>query len=127
MSATQLHLALNHLPLFGSAIAIVLFGWALLARSRDLTKAALVLTFVCGIAGFAAKLSGEEAEEQGDAVAIATDRMGTHASNRGEVVTEEHRQRGGPRHSGATSSLRQITTIARDPMCFSSHMTLGTP
>jgi hypothetical protein len=64
MSPTQLHLALNHLPLFGSAIAIVLFIWALLARSRDLTKAALVLTFVCGIAGFVAKQSGEGAEEQ---------------------------------------------------------------
>jgi hypothetical protein len=64
MSATQLHLALNHLPLLGGAIAIVLFGWALLARSRDLTKAAFALTLVCGIAGFVAKQSGEAAEEQ---------------------------------------------------------------
>ena len=59
MTPTELHLALNHFPLLGAAIAVALFGWALLARSRDLTKAALVLTLVCGIAGFVAKQSGD--------------------------------------------------------------------
>ncbi len=64
MTPTELHLAVNHFPLLGGAIVIVLFGWALVARSRDLTKAAFVLTLVCGIAGFVAKQSGEAAEEQ---------------------------------------------------------------
>src|SRR5687767_12321405 len=64
MTPTELHLALNHFPLLGAAIAVALFGWALLARSRDLTKAAFVLTLACGIAGFIAKQSGESAEEQ---------------------------------------------------------------
>lgn len=63
-TATHLHLMFNHLPLFGSAIAIVLLGWALVARSRDLTKAGLILTIVCGIGGFAARQTGHEAEEQ---------------------------------------------------------------
>jgi hypothetical protein len=64
MSATQIHLALNHLPLFGSAIAVVLLAWALWARSRDLTRAGLVLALVCGVGGVVAKQSGEGAEEQ---------------------------------------------------------------
>jgi len=64
MSPTQIHLALNHLPLFGSAIAIVLLAWALWARSRDLTRAGLILALVCGVGGVVAKQSGEGAEEQ---------------------------------------------------------------
>lgn len=64
MSATHLHLLINHLPVFGSAIAIVLLAWALAARSRDLTRAGLVLTLVCGLGGFVADQSGEAAEEQ---------------------------------------------------------------
>ena len=64
MSATHLHLLSNHLPVIGSAIAVVLLAWALWARSRDLTRAGLILTLVCGIGGGVAKFSGEEAEEQ---------------------------------------------------------------
>lgn len=64
MNATHLHLLINHLPVLGSAIAIVLLAWALQSRSRDLTRAGLILTLVCGIGGFVAKQSGEEAEEQ---------------------------------------------------------------
>ena len=63
-SATHLHLMINHFPLFGAAIAMVVLAWALLARSRDLTRAGLILTLVCGIGGFVAKQSGEGAERQ---------------------------------------------------------------
>jgi hypothetical protein len=55
---------INHFPLFGAAIAIVVLAWALLARSRDLTRAGLILTIVCGIGGYVAKESGEGAEHQ---------------------------------------------------------------
>ena len=64
MSATHLHLMINHFPLFASAIAIVVLAWALVARSRDLTRAGLILTVVSGIGGFVAKQSGERAEHQ---------------------------------------------------------------
>jgi len=63
-TATHLHLMINHFPLFGAAIAIVVLAWALVARSRDLTRAGLVLTMVCGIGGYVAKESGEGAEHQ---------------------------------------------------------------
>ena len=64
MDGTHLHLMINHFPLFGSAIALVILAWALVARSRDLTRAGLILALACGIGGFAVKLSGDEAEEQ---------------------------------------------------------------
>jgi hypothetical protein len=64
MSETHLHLMINHFPLMGSAIAIVLVIWALAARSRDLTRAALILTLVCGAGAYLAHWSGEGAEEQ---------------------------------------------------------------
>lgn len=63
-SATHLHLMVNHFPLFAAAIAIVVLAWALVARSRDLTRAGLILTVVCGIGGYVAKESGEGAEHQ---------------------------------------------------------------
>ena len=46
MSATHLHLLINHLPVMGGPIAIVLLAWALVARSRDLTRAGLILVAV---------------------------------------------------------------------------------
>ncbi len=63
-SATHLHLMINHFPLFAAVIVMVVLAWALLARSRDLTRAGLILTLVCGIGGFVAKQSGEGAEHQ---------------------------------------------------------------
>ena len=64
MSPTHLHLLINHLPLFGSVIAVVLLAWALVARSRDLTRAGLILTVVCGIAAFLAVQTGDRAKDQ---------------------------------------------------------------
>ena len=63
-SATHLHLMINHFPLFAAAIAIVVLARALVARSRDLTRAGLILTLLCGIGGYVAKESGEGAEHQ---------------------------------------------------------------
>lgn len=64
MSPTHLHLMFNHLPLFGGAIAVVLLAWALLARSRDLTRAGLILALVVGSAAFLADQTGGRAEDQ---------------------------------------------------------------
>jgi uncharacterized membrane protein len=63
-TATHLHLMINHFPLFAAAIAIALLAWGLVARSRELTRAGLILTIVCGIGGYVAKQSGEGAEHQ---------------------------------------------------------------
>jgi len=64
MSMTHLHIMINHLPLFGSAIAVVLLGWAVMARSRDLTRAGFVLVLVCGFGAYASHWTGDGAEHQ---------------------------------------------------------------
>lgn len=64
MSPTHLHLLINHLPVIGGPIAIVLLTWALVARSRDLTRAGLILVIVCGIGGYISRFTGHRAEHQ---------------------------------------------------------------
>jgi hypothetical protein len=64
MSPTHLHLIINHLPVIGSWIAVALLAWALVARSRDLTRAGLVLTLACGIGAYLARDTGHRAEHQ---------------------------------------------------------------
>lgn len=64
MSATHLHLLINHLPVMGGPIAIVLLIWALMTRSRAVTQAGLALVIVCGIGGYVTKESGERAHRQ---------------------------------------------------------------
>jgi hypothetical protein len=64
MSPTHLHIIVNHVPVVGSWIAVVLLAWALAARSRDLTRAGLLLTIVCGLGGYAARWTGHRAEHQ---------------------------------------------------------------
>ncbi|HET8762640.1 MAG TPA: hypothetical protein VFM12_04450, partial [Gemmatimonadales bacterium] len=63
-SMTHLHLMGNHLPVFGSVIAIVILLWGLLARRRDIVTVALALTVLTGIGAFVARQTGHEAEEQ---------------------------------------------------------------
>jgi hypothetical protein len=43
MDLTHLHLLLNHVPTIGFGIALFFFFWSLIARSGELTRAALVL------------------------------------------------------------------------------------
>ena len=64
MSATHLHIMLNHFPIMGGWIAVVLLGWGLFARSRDLTRAGLILTLVVGVGGYLAFETGDRAEHQ---------------------------------------------------------------
>ena len=63
-SMTHLHLMGNHLPVFGSVIAILVLLWGLLAKRRDIVTVALALTVVTGIGAFVARQTGHEAEEQ---------------------------------------------------------------
>ncbi|MEP6744698.1 MAG: hypothetical protein ABJB33_04320, partial [Gemmatimonadota bacterium] len=43
---------------------VVLLAWALVARSRDLTRAGLLLTVVCGVAAFLADQTGDRTKDQ---------------------------------------------------------------
>jgi hypothetical protein len=63
MNAVHLHLMLNHLPVIGSAIGVLLLAVALARRSGELTKVALGLFALLGVAAVAVFLTGEPAED----------------------------------------------------------------
>ena len=63
MSWAHLHLALNHVPVIGLPIVLLLLGWAILRRSPELTKASLGLLVLLAIVTTVVQLTGEPAEE----------------------------------------------------------------
>lgn len=62
MNPAQLHLALNHFPVFGAAVVVLLLSWGLFRRSRDVVIAALGLTVLVAIGSYVAVATGEKAE-----------------------------------------------------------------
>ena len=63
MSPVHLHLLLNHLPVVGTVVAILLLAYALLRRSPELTRVSLGLFVLLAFAGAVVYLTGEPAEE----------------------------------------------------------------
>ena len=63
MSPAHFHLVLNHVPVIGMVIAIGLLAWAVLRRDERLVRVCLGLFAVLAVAGVAAFLTGEPAEE----------------------------------------------------------------
>lgn len=63
MSWAHLHLALNHVPVIGLPIALLLLALALLRRSTELTKAAFALLVLIAAVTVVVQLTGESAEE----------------------------------------------------------------
>lgn len=74
-SMAHLHLMGNHLPVFGSVIAILVLLWGLLARRRDIVTVGLALTVLTGVGAFVARQTGHEAEEQVEESAWANRRL----------------------------------------------------
>jgi len=63
MTLGHLHLMLNHLPLFGLLIGLLLLGAAMWRGSIELTRAAMVLLVLVAGAAVVVYLTGEAAEE----------------------------------------------------------------
>lgn len=63
MSWAHIHLALNHVPVIGLPIAVVLLAWAMIRRSAELTRASFVLLLVLAILTLVVQLTGEPAED----------------------------------------------------------------
>lgn len=63
MSATHLHLLLNHLPIVGIPLALGLLAWASLAAQEQVKRAALALFVLAGVGLWPVYLTGEPAEE----------------------------------------------------------------
>lgn len=62
MNWPHLHLLLNHAPLFGTIFGAALLAYALLRRT-ELTRPALYVLFLSGLAALAAYFTGEPAAE----------------------------------------------------------------
>ena len=62
MTGAHLHLALNHVPVVLVPVAVVMLSYAMVSKSADLTKGALVLLMVSTLFGAGAFLTGEPAE-----------------------------------------------------------------
>ncbi len=63
MNAAHLHLMVNHAPVIGSFAALSLLAWAIVRKSWELQRAALLAWVGTGLAAVAAYVSGSFAED----------------------------------------------------------------
>jgi hypothetical protein len=75
MSSVHLHLILNHVPVVGTVIGLLLLAYAALRRDDGLVRVCLGLFAVLGLAGAATFLSGEPAEEAVEGIAGVTEAL----------------------------------------------------
>jgi hypothetical protein len=63
MTWAHIHLALNHVPVIGLPIVLLLLAWALVRRSPELTRASFGLLALLAIVTIVVQLTGEPAED----------------------------------------------------------------
>lgn len=63
MSWVHLHLLLNHVPVLGTAFAVLLLAYGAARHSADVTRASLGAFILFGLLGIVVYLTGEPAEE----------------------------------------------------------------
>jgi uncharacterized membrane protein len=63
MNAAHIHLLLNHIPLIGTAFAILLFVAGIVRKSAELKKASMWIFVIAALITIPVFLSGEPAEE----------------------------------------------------------------
>lgn len=66
MNGAHIHLILNHIPIIGTAFALVLLGYGKFFRNLSITNAGLVTIVIVSIFSIPVFLSGEEAEHTVD-------------------------------------------------------------
>jgi uncharacterized membrane protein len=73
MNGVHIHLLLNHIPVIGIAIGLVIFGLGVWRRNDSWTRLALGLFVVVALASLATMLTGEGAEEAVERLPGVTD------------------------------------------------------
>jgi len=63
MNAAHVHLLLNHVPILGTAFVVPLLVWAIVRRSDEVARLALIALVAIGALAVPVFLSGEPAEE----------------------------------------------------------------
>lgn len=64
LSATHLHLMLNHVPVLGTIFVLILLLWGLAWRSRELTSLGLLFTVILALVTIPIYLTGDPTEHQ---------------------------------------------------------------
>jgi len=64
MNNAHLHLLLNHFPIVGNVLSILLLIWALIRNKKELMQLALAFSVVVGFFGYLADFTGDGAKEQ---------------------------------------------------------------
>ena len=64
MTDAHLHLLINHFPIVGNVVSILLLVWALIRKSNELMKLALGFTILVTLFGYVSDFTGDEAEDQ---------------------------------------------------------------
>lgn len=62
MTAVQIHLLLNHVSVLGLIVGLLVLGWGLLTRSREIRRLSLGMLFLTALLTVPVFLSGEKAE-----------------------------------------------------------------
>ena len=79
MNVVHLHLLLNHIPTVGFGLGVALFAGALVARSRDVTRAALAILFLAGAVTILTYVTGSDAQVAvASTPGVATDQIDAH-------------------------------------------------
>ena len=63
MSGAHLHLILNHIPVLGAVFGLLLLAYGVVRRNDGVVRASFWTLAIVGMAGLAAYLTGEPAEE----------------------------------------------------------------
>lgn len=62
MTATHLHLMLNHFPVLGILIGLILLIFGFFLKAEILQKASLIILVICGLSSIVVEKTGENAE-----------------------------------------------------------------
>jgi hypothetical protein len=88
MTWTQLHLALNHIPVIGAPFLMCLLAWGLWRRSAEILRLALVWLILFSILSIAIKFTGDfSAEEAGPRLAPQKPRVERHEQAADQATT----------------------------------------
>lgn len=63
MSSAHLHLILNHFPVIGTILIILVIGYGLIRKNKEVIKAGLILTVVIAVISIFAYTTGDGAQQ----------------------------------------------------------------
>jgi hypothetical protein len=85
-NAAHWHLVLNHLPVVGGVVVLLLLGWSAIRNSDDLKRTALGASVLLALVAIPAFLTGEPSEHQVEGLAGVSDRLISEHEEMAEIA-----------------------------------------